>query len=294
MKPSIFSSYFQFSKSQRKGIFIFLSCAVVFQVLYFWIDFKPETKIKSVQEKQWLSTISKSDPNVAYSKKKQYVMKPFNPNFISDYKGYKLGMSVQEIDRLLEFRKQNKFVNSPEEFQKVTGISDSLLKTIVSYFKFPDWVINKGKASSGKFHKFLPREKEKIIQKDINIATREDLIAVYGIGEKLADKILLEKEKLGSFVSMEQFQFIWGISPEALTDLEKRFVVKSQNGIKKIAINDLSQKELAKFPYFNYALAKEIVIYRTMNNGIKEIADLTKIKGMPNEKINIIALYLDF
>jgi DNA uptake protein ComE-like DNA-binding protein len=56
----------------------------------------------------------------------------------------------------------------------------------------------------------------------------------------------------------------------------------------------LSQKELAKFPYFNYALAKEIVIYRTMNNGIKEIADLTKIKGMPNEKINIIALYLDF
>ena len=42
------------------------------------------------------------------------------------------------------------------------------------------------------------------------------------------------------------------------------------------------------------ALAKEIVVYRTMNNGIKDIADLTKIKGMPNEKIKIIALYLDF
>jgi hypothetical protein len=24
---------------------------------------------------------------------------PFNPNFITDFKGYKLGMSVQEIDR---------------------------------------------------------------------------------------------------------------------------------------------------------------------------------------------------
>ena len=136
--------------------------------------------------------------------------------------------------------------------------------------------------------------KEKIIQKDINVATREDLIAVYGIGEKLADKILQEKEKLGGFVSMEQFQFMWGISPEAISDLEKRFSVKSQNGIKKIAINDLSQKELAKFPYFNYALAKEIVIYRTMNSGIKNIDDLTKIKGMPNEKIKIIALYLEF
>jgi hypothetical protein len=31
-----------------------------------------------------------------------------------------------------------------------------------------------------------------------------------------------------------------------------------------------------------------------MNNGIHSIEDLTKIKGMPNEKIKIIALYLEF
>jgi hypothetical protein len=30
---------------------------------------------------------------------------PFNPNFITDYKGYKLGMSVQEIDRLWNIEK---------------------------------------------------------------------------------------------------------------------------------------------------------------------------------------------
>ena len=34
---------------------------------------------------------------------------PFNPNFISDYKGYKLGMSIQEIDRLHQYRAQNKY-----------------------------------------------------------------------------------------------------------------------------------------------------------------------------------------
>jgi hypothetical protein len=51
---------------------------------------------------------------------------PFNPNFITDFKGYKLGMSVQEID-LLEYRKGNKYVNSPKEFQAVTQVSDSLL-----------------------------------------------------------------------------------------------------------------------------------------------------------------------
>lgn len=287
-------SYFLFSREHRSGIFLLFGIIVIVQLSYFFLKNQLVSNENYTEDKAWLLVQNEIDSLKNIQATKKDTIYPFNPNYITDYKGYKLGMSVQEIDRLHAYRKKGKFVNSAKEFQEITQVSNVFLAKVSPYFKFPDWVINKGKASSGKFHKFLPREKEKIIQKDINIATREDLIAVYGIGEKLADKILLEKEKLGSFVSMEQFQFMWGISPEALTDLEKRFVVKSQNGIKKIAINDLSQKELAKFPYFNYALAKEIVIYRTMNNGIKEIADLTKIKGMPNEKINIIALYLVF
>jgi DNA uptake protein ComE-like DNA-binding protein/cell division protein FtsB len=287
-------SYFLFSREHRSGIFLLFGIIVIVQLSYFFLKNQLVSNENYTEDKAWLLVQNEIDSLKNIQATKKDTIYPFNPNYITDYKGYKLGMSVQEIDRLHAYRKNGKFVNSAKEFQEITQVSNVFLAKVSPYFKFPDWVINKGTTTSGKFHKFSPREKEKIIQKDINIATREDLIAVYGIGEKLADKILLEKEKLGSFVSMEQFQFMWGISPEALTDLEKRFVVKSQNGIKKIAINDLSQKELAKFPYFNYALAKEIVIYRTMNNGIKEIADLTKIKGMPNEKINIIALYLDF
>lgn len=281
-----------FSREHRSGIFLLLLLILFGQLSYFFLskNFFQKNEIK--EDKAWLLVQNEID---SIKKQKGVTKKdtiyPFNPNFITDYKGYKLGLSVAEIDRLHQFRAQNKYVNSAEEFQKVTKVSDELLRKISPYFKFPDWVSNK-QSKSEKFQKFLP--KEKIIQKDINLATREDLIAVYGIGEKLADKILSEKEKLGGFVSMEQFQFMWGISPEAFDDLQKRFFVKNTSGIKKIAINDLSMKELAKFPYFNYALAKEIVVYRTMNNGIKDIADLTKIKGMPNEKIKIIALYLEF
>jgi hypothetical protein len=58
---------------------------------------------------------------------------PFNPNFITDFKGYKLGMSVTEIDRLLAFRKTNRYVNSAAEFQQVTQVSDSLLAQIAPF-----------------------------------------------------------------------------------------------------------------------------------------------------------------
>jgi hypothetical protein len=33
-------------------------------------------------------------------------------------------MSIEEIDRLLAYRKLNKYVNSADEFQKVTLVSD--------------------------------------------------------------------------------------------------------------------------------------------------------------------------
>ena len=287
-------SYFLFSREHRSGIFLLFAIIIVVQLGYFFLKDNFISKTTTAEDKAWLSVQNEIDSLKNSQATKKDTIYPFNPNYITDYKGYKLGMTVQEIDRLHAYRKKGKFVNSAEEFQQVTKVSNVFLAKVSPYFKFPDWVKNKTNVTSEKFHKFLPKEKEKIIQKDINTATRDDLIAVYGIGEKLADKILQEKEKFGCFVSMEQFQFIWGISPEALADLEKRFVVKTQNGIKKIAINDLSQKELAKFPFFYYALAKEIVIYRTMNNGIKNIDDLTKIKGMPNEKIKIIALYLDF
>ncbi len=284
-------SYFIFSKSHRSGIVILLILMVLVQLFYYFIS----NQIPATSEDTSLllaqNEIDSLKQNRSFKKDTIY---PFNPNFITDYKGYKLGMSLPEIDRLHQYRAQNKYVNSAVEFQKVTKVSSDLLQKISRYFKFPDWVTNKSATSYKKFQTYPSKEKVAVVQKDINAATKEDLIAVYGIGEKLADKILIEKEKFGGFVSMEQFQFIWGISPEAIEDLQKRFFVKNTSSILKVAINELSIKELAKFPYFNYALAKEIVIYRSMNNGIKEISDLTKIKGMPNEKIKIIALYLEF
>jgi hypothetical protein len=44
-------------------------------------------------------------------------------------------MSVLEIDRLLDYRKENKY-KPAKEFQAVTQVSDSLLNAIAPYFKF--------------------------------------------------------------------------------------------------------------------------------------------------------------
>ena len=288
---SIVKSFLNYSKSQRIGILLFFGIIILVQGIYFFYDFTTKETIDKEQSK-WLALQSTVDSLKLNNKNYKPTIYPFNPNFITDFKGYKLGMSIEEIDRLLSYRAQNKFVNSAAEFQAVTKVSDSLLKAISPYFKFPDWVKN-NKNNSQEFAKNDFSKPGKIIVLDINQATKEDLMKVYGIGDNISDRILEQKDKYGAFVSMEQMDDIWGLSPEVLEKLKSSFAVKSVTNCKKININNASVKELTQFPFFRYQLAKDIVVFRTMKGDIK-IEDLSKIKGFPLEKIKIIALYLEF
>ncbi len=294
MNLELIKSYFKFTSIQRKGLLFFLLFIIAFQFYSFFVDFSLPLVNEGKEKQQWLSLQAVIDAEK--KEKSEYVPKiyPYNPNFITDFKGYKLGMSTQEIDRLLAFRKTNKYLNSAKEFQAVTQISDSLLNVMSPYFKFPDWVTNKKSNNFKSYNKADFSKKEKINVLDINQATQEDLIKIYGIGAALSERILKEKDKLGGFVAMEQLENIWGLSPEVIQNLNKYFKISALPKVKKIKINDASIKELMQFPYFKYVLAKEIVTYRSMNSGVKNIEDLTKIKGFPVDKIKIIALYLEF
>ncbi|SHH80452.1 ComEA family DNA-binding protein [Flavobacterium defluvii] len=291
----MFSQYFKFTSYQKTGIFLLFIIIITLQLIYFFADFNQYQKTFP-EENKWLALQKDIDAEKEAKYNEKQKVYTFNPNFISDYKGYKLGMSVEEIDRLLAFRKENKYVNSAEEFQKVTQISDSLLKIISPLFKFPDWAQKRNdfKAEKKEYVQKTFSKKENIIIKDINQATQEDLIAIYGIGEVLSSRILKQKEILGGFVSMEQLQDVWGLSPEVITQLNSHFKVIIPSGFKKIAINDATLKELSQFPYFKYNLAKQIVTYRSMNGNFNNIEDLSKIKGFPVEKAKIISLYLEF
>jgi len=288
-----FKSYFLFSNEHRSGIFLLLLLIVIMQGVYFFVDFSPATDSDNLKlaQRNWLALQQDID-SVKWSKSNRTAkMYPFNPNYITDFKGYQLGMTVTEIDRLLSFRKNGKFVNSAQEFQQVTRVSDSLLNEISPFFKFPDWVTAKKTRDKSFFkNKYYKRVSIEIL--DINQADKETLMTIYGIGDKLSDRILSEREKLGAFKSMAQLNDIWGLSPEVLRELNKHFVIKSTSNAKTININSASIKELSNFPFFRYALAKDIVAYRTMNGDITT-EDLLKIKGFPVDKIEIIKLYLE-
>lgn len=293
--PKKITNTFVFTKEQRTGILFFFILILLLQGIFYFLDFSLPQK-SSPEKEKWLALQKVVDSLKHSQPQSQYKLYPFNPNFITDFKGYKLGMTLEQIDRLLAFRKQNRFVNSAAEFQKVTGVSDSLLNIISPYFKFPDWVKSKPSEHKSNWVDYSQLKKEKTPKFtviDINSATKEDLMKVYGIGDAISDRILKQKNLLDGFVSMEQMNDIWGLSPEVIEKLNQQFGVILPPNPKKININEASLKELGQFPYFRFPISKNIVSYRSMNGDLT-IEDLTKIKAFPIDKIQIIALYLEF
>ncbi|WP_396151790.1 ComEA family DNA-binding protein [Flavobacterium sp.] len=290
----------RFSKGHYFGIAILICSIGLLQLFIYWYNNQKDTTTLDLtpDEKNWLLAQNEIDSLKEAAQENSNKIYPFNPNFISDYKGYKLGMSETQIDKLHQFRKQNKYVNSNAEFQKLTGVSNEWMKQYAIYFKFPDWVTNKtSKYYQSKYentYQKFDKKETKIVVQDLNKANQAELEKAYMIGEKLALKIISERDKFGSFASMDQLGFIWGISPEAIADLNKKFQIKSSENLKKININTSTIKELQQFPYFNYTIAKNIVTFRSMNGDFKSSEDLTNVKQFPLEKLKIIALYLEF
>jgi competence ComEA-like helix-hairpin-helix protein len=284
-------SHFTFSKKQRNGIFLLLLLIIVFQCIYFFVDFSSkEIKVNNDEFELFQNEIdSLRLVEIENRKPKTY---PFNPNFITDYKGYTLGMTNEEIDRLLKFREQNKWVNSVKQFQEVTKVSDSLLNIISPYFKFPDWVTNpKSKSTNTYTNNNKPKSFEQ--KMDLNTATASQLQKVNGIGEKLSERIIKFRNKfIGGFIADVQLQDVYGLSPEVIERLKQQFTVKTPRQFQKINLNYATIEQLVSIQHIDYDVAHNIVEQRILREGYKALTELLKVKDFPVNKIEIIKLYL--
>ena len=278
-------SHFRFNKQERSGIFFLLLIVVVLQCGYYYVKANP-TNLKSdfalnAVEQTKIDSLKKERFD------KSQKIYPFNPNYLADYKGYALGLSPSELDRLFAFRDKGKFVNSDKEFQIVTQISDSLLSKISPYFKFPEWA---GKNRTVKKATSKPATKTNI--KDLNAATAEELRQVYGIGETLSKRIIKFRDRLGGFLVSEQLYDVYGLESEVVEKALLKFQVFEKPEVGKINVNKANAKELSRLVYINGSLASNIVEYRDKNGLFASLQELSQVDGFPTEKLDRIALYL--
>ena len=290
----IFKSHFWYTKNQRNGILLLLIIIIFLQLILHFKNFDSQQMVDLSQPKitsynKQLDSLKKKS-----SKKKKFKIYPFNPNYISDYKGYQLGMNVDEIDRLLAHREQRLYVNSAKEFQTITKISDSLLKKISPFFKFPEWVQKKNNNKNNQ-QRYIPNSRinvSEITTVDINKATLKDFTAIEGVDEYISERIIKYRSKLQGFSFKEQLFEVWGLDELMANKILSTFSIKNKPIIKKVNINTASFKEVLSNPYIDYKLCIQIFDYKDEVAELQSISEIKNIEGFPIKKYNRIVLYL--
>ena len=147
------------------------------------------------------------------------------------------------------------------------------------------------KKKDGSSYSYDNKTSAKIVKKDLNTATTEDLLPIRGIGEKLSERILKYRERLGGFSSKKQLGEVYGLSEEIITEVWKYFDLLTPAQITKMDLNLASKKELSKVPYLNYKEVEALLIFRSEQGNLSSLKDLQAI-GFSQEKIEQLSWYL--
>ena len=97
---------------------------------------------------------------------------------------------------------------------------------------------------------------------DVNKATAKRLQTIAGIGPVLSTRIVKYRDKLGGFVSPDQYAEVYGLSESVLKKLKDQGYIHNTFRPTQIHLNSDSIKTMVAHPYLSYAEVLRIVRYR--------------------------------
>jgi competence protein ComEA len=219
----------------------------------------------------------------------------FDPNTLSTEGWQKLGIRDKTIHTIQNYLGKGGHFKKPEDLQRVYGLFPNEYERIAPYIKiessrepiadkdFP--VKNTTQAAPPKVY----TSRYTVI--DINTTDTSMLIALPGIGSKLAMRIINFRNKLGGFYSLSQVGETFGL-PDSTFQKIKQYLKLESTSLRKININTVTVDELKAHPYIRYALANPIVAYRNEHGPFAKIDDIKKVMAVTDEIYNKIAPYL--
>ena len=267
---------FILSKPQRGAVLILLVLLIAVQ-LYRLLVNAPELSPVDLSQAQSYQT--QLDSLRTKENAQTPIVYQYNPNYLTDYRAYTLGLPPEAFDKLLRYRQTNSYVNTPKQFQEVTKLSDSLMEKLLPQLKFS---------------KPLYKSKTKnriILKKDINKASASDFQEVSGIGTVLSERIVKYRSYLSGFSVLEQCYEVYGLDSLVVQRLWERFEIQSFPEIERLDLTTVSLQELEQIPYLNRADARKIIAHRTKNKGISTATLSELFVNSPN-KLQRIKLYL--
>ena len=314
------ADYLTFTRRDRIGIIVIL---VIILAIFFlpkafsstsnrksttsdtaWITAMKKLEQKEVDNDQQYSKYNEDNSNSYqydrrtsnnYHNKSKGELFYFDPNTLSLEGWKKLGLRDKTIGTIKNYLSKGGKFRKPEDLQRIYGLFPNEFETIASYiriespgeknnYKDPN---DKTYPENSAVKTYAPRYS--VV--DINSADTTALIALPGIGSKLAMRIIAFRDKLGGFYSITQIGETFGLADSIFQKI-KQYLKLENTSVRKININKASVDELKVHPYIKYSLANPIIAYRNEHGPFAKVEDIRKLMVITDEVYNKIAPYL--
>ncbi|MFN0050098.1 MAG: helix-hairpin-helix domain-containing protein [Cytophagales bacterium] len=226
----------------------------------------------------------------------------FNPNTISENDLISLGLKQYLAERIVKYRTKGGKFKVKADLKKMYGLPETKYAELEPFIDLPAIIAfenTKKEAKSddfkSKYPQNYPEKSPKIFKKqDLNLADTIALEKVYGVGLKLASRIIKYREKLGGFLSFYQLKEVWGLDSTTIKEIEKKFLIEEGFQAEKINVNTDDFQLLKSHPYIGFTKAKLILNYRKMHGTYYGIDQLKQIQTISVEEIEKMKPYLEF
>ena len=99
-------------------------------------------------------------------------------------------------------------------------------------------------------------------------------------------------QKIGGYQIDDQLYDVYGVTTKQKRAILNEYTVNEKPPVQYINVNTATASDLATVPLLNFDLAKEIVDYRILHEGIISLDELSVLDGMTDYKLARIKLYL--
>ena len=286
-------NFFGFSKKETNG-FLLLLLLIVFLLAAPWlmdIIYRP-TKASLIQDEEKLDSmivlLEKASLRTFKEARKESpatALFYFNPNLEKEEQLKKI-FGAKTARTIVRFREKGGKFKIKKDMTKIYGLDSLTFKRIEKYILLPE---------SGKKEQVpvLSSVSSSHLRMDINKADTLELKALKGIGKILAIRIIKYRNKLGGYISTDQFHEIYGLDSLVISELKRKFFINAGFIPQKINLAKATQGILEAHPYIGKKHAKAIVAYRDQHNGFNSIDELNRIPSIAKEDLLKMAPYIE-
>jgi DNA uptake protein ComE-like DNA-binding protein len=231
------------------------------------------------------------------TRKPDIVPFPFDPNTAAVGEFDSLGIPAFLANRIAAYRSKGGVFRIKSDLLKIYGLDSALYRQLYPYILLP--VAGNKTPYRGK----QPRMGAKIESPrqhqptgydtfDINTADTILLKRVYGIGSKLAARIIRFREALGGFIRPEQLNEVYGLDSLVVKRLLKVSFIKPDFVPVKIDVNRADETQLSAHPYVSHRMARAFVTFRYQHGDFHDVNDIKKLSNIAEEEIARLLPYL--